>query len=319
MAAIRKMTTQDVDQVRRVEAAGFSGWWKRLQGEAAVLPLRTRQNILSCLEKDPDGCFVTEQDGRVVGFIFSRTWGRVGWFGTFAVLPEHQAGGIGKTLMAASLGYLRSAQLSVIGLETMPDVPNNIGLYLSQGFQAHYPTLLLTRSLTNGAATQSSLLPWSSAGEEQRLRWLVDLREAAGALPPGFDYSKEILATHRYTQGETLLLMHGERAVGMSVVLPASSREDSEADPAGVYVLALHPVYTDEGAFRALIAGSEAYAFAHGKKSLALWVNARYAWALKQLLEMDYRVERLMQRMVLEGMSEGPQDEGLVNLNRWAG
>jgi len=25
-----------------------------------------------------------------IGFIFSRTWGGVGWFGTFAVLPEYQ-------------------------------------------------------------------------------------------------------------------------------------------------------------------------------------------------------------------------------------
>ena len=61
MSIIRKMTLQDIDAVRQVEAAGFSAWWKQLKGEAAVLPTRTRPNVLSCFAKGAEGSFVAEQ------------------------------------------------------------------------------------------------------------------------------------------------------------------------------------------------------------------------------------------------------------------
>jgi ribosomal protein S18 acetylase RimI-like enzyme len=319
MPIIRKMSEQDIDRVRPVEAAGFGAWWRQLKGETAVLPMRTRSNLLTCLEKDPEGSFVAEDDGRVVGFIFSRTWGKVGWFGAFAVQPEYQGKGIGKALITASLEYLSSAQLSVIGLETMPELAYNLGLYLRQGFQARYPTLLLTRRLVGVSEGRAVLQHWSSTGKDKRQLWIADLLDVAASLPPGFDYSKEILVTQQYAQGETLLLMDGNQVIGMSIVLLASQREDWDAELASVYVLAIHPAYTNAASFEALIRGSESFAYANGKQNLAVWVNARYAWALKQLLGMGYRVERAMQRMVLEGLSEGSQDEGLVNLNRWAG
>ena len=52
-----------------------------MKGESAEMPQRTRTAVRANREKDPGGCFVAEEDRRVVGFIFSRTWGSVGWFG----------------------------------------------------------------------------------------------------------------------------------------------------------------------------------------------------------------------------------------------
>jgi predicted N-acetyltransferase YhbS len=313
------MIVQDIEQVRQVEAAGFSAWWKQLKGESTSLPLRKSSNLLSCLEKEPKGSFVAEQDGQVIGFIFSRTWGEVGWFGTFAVLPQFQGSGIGKELIAASLDYLHKARLNVIGLETMPDVPNNLGLYLRQGFEARYPTLLLSKQLSATGSEQHGLRIWSSAGDDTRQHWLKDLQAMTGLLPPGFDYSKEILVTQMYAQGETLLLMDGNRVAGMSIVLLASQREGWDAEVASVYVLALHPAHSDAATFHTIISGSEAFAAQHGKQALTIYANARYSWALKQLLGMRYGVGRAMQRMILEGMSEGSLDQDLINLNRWAG
>jgi ribosomal protein S18 acetylase RimI-like enzyme len=95
-------------------------------------------NVLTLRENDPEGCFVAEEEGRVVGLVFSRTWGGVGWFGTFAVLLKYQGRGIGKRLIAASLDYLRQdpGRVRVIGLETMPESPYSPGLYLRRGLQA---------------------------------------------------------------------------------------------------------------------------------------------------------------------------------------
>ena len=95
MTIVREMREEDADAVRAVEAIGFGAWWKQSKGESAELPQRTRMIVQANRDKDPAGCFVAEEDGRVVGFIFSRTWGSVGWFGTFSVLPEYQRRGIG--------------------------------------------------------------------------------------------------------------------------------------------------------------------------------------------------------------------------------
>lgn len=319
MITIRPMRDEDADAVREVDAVAFWTWERQVRGEAAQRQRRTRTNVLACREKDPEGCCVADDGQRVVGFIFSRTWGGVGWFGTFAVLPECQGRGIGQQLIAASLEYLRQDPRRVIGLETMPGSPYNLGLYLRQGFQARFPTLLLSKNLEQRALDGVDLPRWSTASAGTRERWLADLREVTGRIQPRLDYTKEIISTARNGLGETMVLADGARAIGMSVVWLVGSREGLGEERASTHILALHPVHTDEEAFRALLGASEALARARGKRKLTLPVNARHAWALERLLEWGYRVERAMVRMVLEGTDEGPSTDNCVNLSRWAG
>jgi ribosomal protein S18 acetylase RimI-like enzyme len=319
MITIRLMREEDASAVRRVDALAFGTWWRQLTGDSAELPQRTHANVLALRKKDPEGCFVAEEDGRVLGFVFSRTWGGVGWFGTFAVLPEYQGRGIGRQLIAASLDYLRQDPGRVIGLETMPESPYNLGLYLRRGFQARLPTFLLSKPLTRPTTDGIDLPYWSSVGAKTRERWLTDLREATGRIQPRLDYTKEIVSTARHDVGKTLMLTDGARAVGLSTVWLLSSREGQGEELASVQVLALHPAYTDEDTFRVLLGATEDLACARGKQKLALPVNGRYAWGLERLLGWGYRVERAMVRMVLEGTDGGPSNDGHVNLSRWAG
>ncbi len=318
MTAIRKMHPGDADIVRQIEAISFGAWWQQTTGQTSTLPPRTPGNVLSLLGKDPDGCFVAEVDGQVVGFIFSRTWGAVGWFGTFAVLPEHQGRGIGQRLIAASLDYLRQTDVRVIGLETMPESPNNLGLYLKAGFRARLITLLLTKSL-NDAAPEVNLPCWSDVDVRTQERWIGELREANGQIPPGFDYSKEVLSTAQHDQGETLVLTDDGSALGMSTVWLLNPREGGESERAIVQALVLHPAHTNIEAFRSLLTASEALSRSRGKQLLSVPVNTRHTWALQMLLEWGYVVERAMVRMVLHGMSEEPLEDRLVNCSRWAG
>ena len=318
MVKIRPMGAHDVDAVREVEAAAFAAWRQQFSGDGANPPRRTAGNVLACLGKDPEGCFVAEHDGRVVGIIFSRTWGGVGWFGTFAVLPEFQGQGIGKQLISASLDYLRRDPRRTIGLETMPESPNNLGLYLRMGFQTRLLTLLLERSLDR-PASQTSLPRWSAAGSGTQERWLADLREATGQIEPGLDYSKEITTAARLGLGETLVLTEGDTAIGMSLVGLVSTREGPAGERAHVEVLALHPQCTGQQTFGLLLTDSEALAREHGRQALTVAVNARHAWAVGQLLERGYRVRRAMVRMVLQGTDDGPTTDACANLSRWAG
>jgi ribosomal protein S18 acetylase RimI-like enzyme len=319
VSTIRRMREQDADTVRQVDAAAFGAWLKQVQGGTAPTYRRTRTNVLACRGKDPAGCFVAEEGDQVVGFIFSRTWGSVGWFGTFAVLPRYQGIGIGKRLIAASLEYLRQDPSRVIGLETMSDSPYNLGLYLRLGFQARLPTFLLSRHLDPLGDGEIMCSPWSTASAGTRERWLVDLREATGRLQNGLDYSKEIMSTVQHGLGEVLVLDDGEQAVGLSVVWLDSVCEGWGAERASVQVLALHPARTDDGALFALLRGSESLARARGKPVLAVPVNACHAWALERLLQWGYRVERAMVRMVLGSTNRGPSIDGCVDFSRWAG
>ena len=291
---------------------------KRLPGEISTLPLRTRINALSRLEKDPEGCFLAEDNEKILGFIYSRSWGKVGWFGTFAVLPEYQGQGIGKELINASLGYLRHQGCHVIGIETMPESAYNIGLYLKQGFKPRYLTIQLSKYLQEGNP-DIELPRWSQTDVKSRERWIKELRDATMQLSPGFDYTREITCTDQFGTGETLVLTHRGRAVGMCTVALQSPRENAGEDTAIIQVLAIHPAHTSSEALTTLLQGTEALAHSRGKVKLVLPVNARHAWALEQVVRLGYRVERTMVRMTLQEVEEDAVPDELVNLSRWAG
>ena len=242
-----------------------------------------------------------------------------GWFGTFGVLPERQGAGIGQRLINASLEYLRQEPGRLIGLETMPDSADNLGLYLSRGFEARMLTLKLRKKLDSSTGAELGLPSWSEAGTKDRRRWLTDLREATGHIRPGLDYTKEILSSARHQLGETVILKEGRRAIGFSAVRLRDRREGQDKERASVEVLAVEPDRTDQGALRALLQASEALGCAHGKREIVLPVNARHTWALEQLLARGYRVKGASVRLVLGGTDDGPATDRHVDLSRWAG
>jgi ribosomal protein S18 acetylase RimI-like enzyme len=319
MSNIRTMQEDDLDRVLEIEATAFGAWHRQMHGREGDLARRTRTNVRSCLAKDPAGCFVAEEADQVVGLILSRTWGSVGWFGTFAVLPEWQGRGIGKQLVAASLGYLRQRPGRVIGLSTMPESPYNLGLYLKLGFQIRHLTLFLRKSLSGLPESPVELPRWSQAEPRTQERWLAELRNASGRIHPGLDYSKEILLTAQFGQGETVILTEDSRAAGMAVLWLVSGRQGQEAHCGTTLVLMLDPAHTDAGRLRALLAGAESMVRAHGLREIVVPVNAQHTWALEQLLCWDYRVARAMLRMVLAGTDSGSTVDRHVNLVRWAG
>jgi GNAT superfamily N-acetyltransferase len=66
---------------------------------------------------------------------FFRVWGKLGWIGTFGVDPDCHGLGIGKKLLTHAIESLENAGCTTIRLETMPDSPNNVGLYARSGFK----------------------------------------------------------------------------------------------------------------------------------------------------------------------------------------
>ena len=106
---IRPERPQDREAIRRVNVAAFADHQFSRQTEHLIVEALRAADAL-------DVSLVAELDGAVVGHIaFSQAQigdAGSGWFllGPVAVLPDHQARGIGRELVEAGLGALRSRE-----------------------------------------------------------------------------------------------------------------------------------------------------------------------------------------------------------------
>lgn len=108
-----------------------------IQTKAAVLKTE--------LEKNPDGCFVAELGGEVVGYITTTIMSIAsrGIIANIAVSSKLQGRGLGRKLISKALEYFKSQGLRQAKIETL--ATNQVGqhLYPSCGFreverQVHY-------------------------------------------------------------------------------------------------------------------------------------------------------------------------------------
>jgi ribosomal protein S18 acetylase RimI-like enzyme len=87
--------------------------------------------------RDPQGIFVAEDGGQIVGYI--TTWqdraAGIGHIPNIAIRPAHRGHGLGRQLIEHALDHFRRAGLSHVKIETL--VQNDVGnhLYRSLGFR----------------------------------------------------------------------------------------------------------------------------------------------------------------------------------------
>jgi len=94
---------------------------------------------------NPDGLFIAEQDGQIVGYVSTRLdrEAGIGLIPNMVVAAGHRGQGLGRLLIAYALDYFRSQGLNYAKIETLDQ--NAIGqhLYPASGFvevarQIHY-------------------------------------------------------------------------------------------------------------------------------------------------------------------------------------
>ncbi len=87
--------------------------------------------------REPEGIFVAEDHGQIVGYI--TTWhdaeAGVGNIPNLAVAAEHRGEGIGRLLIQHALDHFRSLGLKYARIETLDQNPVGQKLYPSLGFQ----------------------------------------------------------------------------------------------------------------------------------------------------------------------------------------
>lgn len=104
---IRTMTRADIPYgMRFKEAAGWN---------------QTEADWERFLDLEPEGCFVAEMDGEVVGTATTCRFGRqCGWLAMLLVPPERRRMGVGSTLFNHAAAYLEGRGVSSLKLDATP-------------------------------------------------------------------------------------------------------------------------------------------------------------------------------------------------------
>ncbi len=116
---IRAFVENDIPAAMRLkEAAG----WNQVE-----------RDWLTVIGLAPEGCWVYEQDGRVVGTVTAISYGRkLSWIGMMLVDPACRRRGIGRSLMEHAVAHLDGAGVEIVKLDA---TDMGYPLYRSLGFR----------------------------------------------------------------------------------------------------------------------------------------------------------------------------------------
>lgn len=105
---IRRMEIADYDQLYAL--------WLSCKGMGLNDVDDSRAGIERYLMRNPDTCFVAQEDGRTVGAIMAGHDGRRGYIYHTAVSPMHRHRGIGSKLVNAALNALEAEGITKVAL-----------------------------------------------------------------------------------------------------------------------------------------------------------------------------------------------------------
>lgn len=140
---IRLVRQDDLEELRRITVEGFDGTAIDQRVEQALGLLsghdwrwRKARHLDEDVAANPEGCFVAEHNGRVLGYITTRldhASGK-GRIPNLAVDAKAQKQGIGRQLIEHAMNYFRREGMSFVMIETMEN--NSVGqhLYPACGF-----------------------------------------------------------------------------------------------------------------------------------------------------------------------------------------
>lgn len=118
---------------------------------------RKARHLDEDVDRDPEGVFVIEDAGRIVGFI--STWrdreAGIGHIPNLAFIPEYRGRGLGRELIEYALDHFRRSGLTHAKIETLEQNAVGKHLYQSLGFeevarQVHFISALDERGVEDG-------------------------------------------------------------------------------------------------------------------------------------------------------------------------
>jgi GNAT superfamily N-acetyltransferase len=138
---VRPMRRQDLEAAERTSDRLFLDADRRTRriGEpepqlrSPVASAQWIERMGHFLAVDPDGCWVAEDEGAIVGFAISQNRGSVWYLATYGVLTDYQGLGVGKRLLDATLAHAAGRP----GLFSSTTHPGATRRYRLAGFTLH--------------------------------------------------------------------------------------------------------------------------------------------------------------------------------------
>jgi len=309
---IRSMKIEDVVEAQAVGVAAWSDLASRELGCKVKYPARPRRIIEAYLWKEPEGCLVAEQRGKIVGAAYSHVWGEVGWFGPFEVMPEMQDKGVGTALLLGCETFLERRGCRVQGLETMSNNAKNIHFYMRGGYRLIGSSLIMEKGLRSEVEQVPRLEPASALEVASCLDSISNLSRRGHPL---LNYAKELEMASRYDLGATFLLWKRSKLKGVAVLHCFYPPE--EADHASLRLLLADPRSKDqENAFDLLLASCEAWAFQHGRRRLFVRFPADNSRLYDDFLHHGYKLDAANLRLARGNRFS---ERGRYHFASWAG
>jgi len=98
---------------------------------------RKARHVETDAQREPEGIFIAEVEGRIVGYI--STWhdpqAGIGYIPNLAFVPECRGQGMGRKLLEHALNHFRQLKLSLAKIETLEQNATGNHLYTSLGFR----------------------------------------------------------------------------------------------------------------------------------------------------------------------------------------
>lgn len=132
---LRAFAPADTDAVIAVNARAFAQHPEQGAMDHADFARRTASDWF-----DPDGLFVAERDGQVIGFHWTKVEnvpgvGRIGEVYVVGIDPDAQGGGLGTALTARGLRHMYELGLSIVDLYVEGDNAPALKVYKNLGFE----------------------------------------------------------------------------------------------------------------------------------------------------------------------------------------
>ena len=136
---IRKMTAADYDKVYAL--------WISCKGMGLNNVDDSREGIERFLKRNPETCFVSEEDGEINGVIIAGNDGRRGYIYHTAVSPEHRRKGIATALVNAALSALEREGISKSALLVFARNETANSFWEKQGFTGRTDIIYRNKAL----------------------------------------------------------------------------------------------------------------------------------------------------------------------------
>ncbi len=142
-ARIRPLRSEDVAAAADVGWRALSPYMPQAVADDALDPgpriASQRARVAHLLDTDPEGCWVADAGGEVVGVALGLVREDVWGFSLFGLLPEHQGRGVGRELLGAALTHAEGRRGGIILSSVNPAAMRS---YFRAGFRL-LPTVSL--------------------------------------------------------------------------------------------------------------------------------------------------------------------------------